>query len=181
MRKSTDQIRFVLIGWENVYTLNILENDYYIGHDDHKLNIVDKMDTEMFEKFLDSRIVPKMDDSLLENITLDYKFLVRPEYRTKDSSSDEMIFCESMKPLRNLAKQVNVGHLITHPVLEIYIKEKYTKYQRINAINFVIFFLSWLLLIYGIFTKNIYLFVVNPSYVMVREIFQIYIKRVFCV
>ena len=168
----------------------LLENGYYVGNDGKQQIPLDWISSQVFEKFLDSKI----EENNHRKIKIDYNFLVDPSIRDvilnelNDSSNDKLLFSSGMKALESILNNDRLKKLITHPVLSTFINLKTKKYQLIANTNFYLFLFGYLIPFFQITTcivlENLYLTLFEKisfiSILYADFVFGIYILIIIC-
>lgn len=135
--------------------LKLLEKGYYLGYEDEQGG--NEKDTnwfnaKIFEQFLDSRVTMAPANGVsrddIRGIQIDYSFLISPDIRPismnnhRDQNGD-LMFSNGMRPLEWILGSDKLRHLITHPVLTIFINLKSHKFSQIYNLNLYMFCLFY--------------------------------------
>lgn len=130
--------------------LKLLEKGYYLGYEDEEITKDGNwINAKVFEQFLDSRVTTTngvvssgyRDED--RGIQIDYTFLISPDIRpitmNKDENGQRLIFSNGMAPLEWLLTNEKLRHLITHPVLSMFVNLKSHKFSSIYSLNLYMF------------------------------------------
>lgn len=125
----------------------LLEKGFYLGNASEGQNVpVDWISAQVFEDFLDSRII----EDGIHGCQIDYNFLIDPEIRGEkimgdDDTNGKLLFSRSMQPLETILNNNRLKALITHPVLSTFVNLKCLKFRKIFNLNFFIFLFLYMI------------------------------------
>ncbi|CAO1407474.1 unnamed protein product [Diamesa serratosioi] len=149
----------------------LLDNGYYVGNDGQEQIPLEWISSQVFEKFLDSKI--KEDGR--NKIKVDYNFLIDPSIRDVDlhginDRNEKLLFSSGMKSLENIINNDRLRNLITHPVLSTFINLKTKKFQLIVNTNFYIFLFGYLIPFFQLTTLRVIIQVYTTVFELISEI-----------
>jgi len=119
--------------------LMFLENKYELGRGDLPKSWIPQ---KVMKKFLDSRIT-----SIDNHYKVDCQFML-PYYshdEKPEEINDALMMNEDYDTMSYILEDNNLRHLVTHPVMEVIIKTKLQKYDRILSWNLFLFVVTYLL------------------------------------
>ena len=167
---ETDELSIENHSITNMMT-KLLDNGYYVGNDGQEQIPLDWISSQVFEKFLDSKI---KEDSRYK-IKIDYNFLIDPSIRKIhlngiNDRNEKLLFSSGMKAVENILNNDRLRNLITHPVLSTFISLKTKKYQLIVNTNFYIFLFCYLIPYFQLTTLNVTVFLFDNMFRIISEI-----------
>ena len=110
-----------------------IENRYEIGREDLPKHWISQ---KMLNSFLDSRIT--CEDNFYK---VDCRFML-PYYNydeLKEKAGNDMILNEDYDTMKYILNDYNLKHLVSHPVMEMIIRAKMSKYYRLFFWNLILF------------------------------------------
>lgn len=135
------------------FMLKLVNNGFYIGHnidDEKQIKDDNWIEADVLEQFLNSCVTSTVNDKNERTIQLDYTFLVDPHIRaiTLKNLKDKngfLLFNNSMHPLELILNNEKLKHLITHPLIALYVNLKSYKYRKIYSLNLYMFLVLYVL------------------------------------
>ena len=140
--------------------------EYYIYINNGDTSIVDELSPKCFELFLNSRVKNKDDHVNYISVNLNFLF----NYQM-DEDCDSKVLKESMNLLEYISNLKNFQHLISHPVLKLYINLMHHKFHFFNVTHCLWIILIILTLLDGITNKNVWMYFWTPLYILIRDAF----------
>ncbi|CAO1407466.1 unnamed protein product [Diamesa serratosioi] len=149
----------------------LLDNGYYVGNDGQEQIPLEWISSQVFEKFLDSKI----EEDGRNKIKVDYNFLIDPSIRDVDlhginDRNEKLLFSPGMKSLENILNNDRLRNLITHPVLSTFINLKTKKFQLIVNTNFNIFLFGYLIPFFQFTTLSVIIQLYETVFEFISEI-----------
>ena len=121
---SDDYIKFML---------KMIDNEFYLGRE-LKGDSIDQdwIEPDMLEKFLNSSVSKATDKSGKNMLKIDYTCLIDPEIRDIHLQSlkdqpESLLFNKSMRSVSMILNNDKLRHLITHPMIELFVTLKANK------------------------------------------------------
>ncbi|KAG5666877.1 hypothetical protein PVAND_014885 [Polypedilum vanderplanki] len=119
-------------------TIALLKKGAYINEESiFGKTPIDEISRTTLEAFLDECITAR--DKKINDIHIDYSFLIAPNRNRSVDSADKDGFCREISPLKRIADNEELRSLVTHPVLSSFLFLKWSKLSFLFYTNLVLF------------------------------------------
>ncbi|KAL7015447.1 hypothetical protein ACKWTF_016460 [Chironomus riparius] len=98
---------------------------------------IDEISKSTLEAFLDECICTR--DKKMNDIHIDYNFLITPNRNRFQDSADKDGFCKEISPLKRLSENEELKSLVTHPVISSFLFLKWSKLSFLFYTNLILF------------------------------------------
>jgi len=98
---------------------------------------IDEISRSALEAFLDECISTR--DKKLNDVHIDYNFLITPNRNRFQDSADKDGFCKEISPLKRITENEELRSLVTHPVLSSFLFLKWSKLSFLFYTNLALF------------------------------------------
>lgn len=171
-------------------TIALLKKGAYINEESSfGKTPIDEIARGTFEKFLNECITTTIrSDKKIEDIQIDYSFLIAPNRNREIDSADKDGFCKEISSLKRISDNEELRSLVNHPVLSSFLFLKWSRLSFLfytNLLMFSIFMMAFIIyivlcqtmsaavretnVVYNIFAKLAFF---SIWLLMIREVFQ---------
>lgn len=143
-------------------TIALLKKGAYINEESNfGKTPIDEISRATFQKFLDECITTSVrTDKKIQDIQIDYNFLIAPNRNRDVDSADKDGFCKEISSLKRISDNEELRSLVNHPVLSSFLFLKWSKLSFLFYTN---------LFMFSIFMAAFIYFIVLCQYLKVEE------------
>lgn len=136
----------------DIATIALLRKGAYINEESNfGKTPIDEISRGTFEKFLDESITTSVkSDKKIQDIQIDYNFLIAPNRNREVDSADKDGFCKEIASLKRISDNEELRSLVNHPVLSSFLFLKWSKLSFLfytNLVFFSIFMVAFIIFI----------------------------------